>query len=77
MRYSDRMIAEAEARGDIAAVNYWRGIAAVVDQAPPLSASQKDRLRVLLRPSAPATEPPKSTRTRTTTALPVGTRSAA
>jgi hypothetical protein len=72
MRYSDRMIAEAEARGDIAAVTYWRGIAAVVDQAPPLSSAQKDRLRILLRPGAFVAEAP-----RTTTAAPVATGTAA
>jgi len=51
MRHSERMIAEAEARGDTAAAAYWQRIARVVDQAPPLTASQKDRLRILLQPA--------------------------
>ena len=53
-RYSERMIREAEERGDQAAAAIWRHVKANVDQAPPLTQSQKDKLRVLLAPAAVA-----------------------
>lgn len=41
--------AEAAERGDTAKAAYWDRIARIVDQAPPLTAAQKSRLRILLR----------------------------
>lgn len=46
--YSQRKIREAHARGSDHEVAYWRRIQTIVDHAPPLSAAQSDRLRVLL-----------------------------
>jgi hypothetical protein len=60
MAYAERQLAAAESRGDRAAARYWRRIAAVVDQAPPLTAAQRDRLRVLMR--AEPAKPTSATR---------------
>jgi len=51
--YAARKAAEARVRGDESAAKRWEGIAAVVDQAPPLTQAQRDQLAVLLRPSGP------------------------
>jgi hypothetical protein len=62
MSHADRMIAEAEARGDAAAVRYWRRIRARVDGAPPLGPELRDRLRILLRPTVPLERLPRAAR---------------
>lgn len=48
--YAAQQADEAEARGDYAKAQFWRQIAAKVDEAPPLTPELRDRLRVLLRP---------------------------
>lgn len=40
--------AEAIAQGDVAGERYWLSIADTVDQAPPLTAEQLTRLRILV-----------------------------
>ncbi len=52
--YAARRAAEARGRGDEAQARYWERIASKVDQAPPLTAAQRDRLAVLLRPTVSA-----------------------
>lgn len=49
MMAADRA-ALAREQGDQRTADYWQAISDLVDQAPPLSPSQRDRLRVLLRP---------------------------
>ena len=62
MSHADRMIAKAVADGDEAAVCYWKRVRARVDAAPPLDASQRDRLAVLLRPAPAEAAPPATPR---------------
>ncbi|MGW2256099.1 GIY-YIG nuclease family protein [Kitasatospora sp. NPDC001660] len=50
MTYSEWLIAAAEIIGDESRAAYWRRIKAKVDEAPPLTRCQKDRLRILLTP---------------------------
>jgi hypothetical protein len=52
LTYEEVMAAEALERGDVADAENWMRVKADVDQAPPLTQAQKDRLRVLLRPDA-------------------------
>lgn len=52
--YAERRAAEARERGDHTEAERWERIRAKVDTAPPLTAEQRDRLRVLLQPAAPA-----------------------
>lgn len=40
----------AREQGNIREADYWQGIADLVAAAPPLTQSQRDQLRVLLRP---------------------------
>lgn len=49
--YAERMATEARAAGDAARARYWERVARRVDEAPPLTPEQRDRLRVLLRPT--------------------------
>jgi hypothetical protein len=60
--YAARKAAEAARRGDQAALRFWTHVRDTVDQAPPLTDDQRDRLAVLLRPcraraTAGATQP--------------------
>lgn len=56
--YAAQKIAEALERGDERAAAYWQRIKDLVDQAPPLSPEQRDRLRVLLQPNSPVKHEP-------------------
>ena len=56
MSHADRVIADALGRGDTVTAERWRRIKARVDEAPPLTPEQRDRLAVLLRP-VPAVSP--------------------
>lgn len=51
MTYAERKAMEADESGDKARGDFWRGVKAEVDKAPPLTIEQQDLLRVLLRPS--------------------------
>ena len=57
MRYSEQRIAEAQTRGDAAAVAYWQRIKAQVDEAPPFTPIQRAQLSVLLSPAPAAVAP--------------------
>ncbi|WP_333767727.1 hypothetical protein [Streptomyces sp. IBSBF 2435] len=48
---------QARANGDERTARYWQRIADLVDAAPPLSRSQEDKLRILLRPDTKAASP--------------------
>jgi hypothetical protein len=43
-----QLAADAAARGDKAQAAYWLHVQQVVDQAPPLSAEQVSKLRILI-----------------------------
>lgn len=45
---AEQLAAEAAARGDKAGEAYWLHVLAIVNEAPPLSAEQAARLRVLI-----------------------------
>lgn len=56
--YADKRLAEAEAAGDEPQARYWERVRARVDAAPALSPAIRDRLAVLLRPTAEQATPP-------------------
>lgn len=53
--YAAKKVAEAIAAGDEASQRYWERVRDVVDAAPELTAEQRDRLRILLRPATSKT----------------------
>lgn len=65
MSYATDRAAEAEARGEAAEAALWMHVDALVDGAPPLAVSQRDRLRVLIRRRAPV-EPGRTGRAKST-----------